>query len=94
MTRIFICFLKVKIEDVSNSVKGVLMRILKTNEVVKIIGLSKVTIWRMEKSGAFPKRINLTNRRVGWIESEVLEWLESRPKGICAEPVMQMSAKR
>ena len=70
------------------------MRILKTNEVVKIIGLSKVTIWRIEKSGTFPKRINLTNRRVGWIESEILEWLESRPKGICAEPVMQMSAER
>ena len=66
------------------------MRILKTNEVVKIIGLSKVTIWRMEKSGAFPKRINLTNRRVGWIESEILDWLESRPRGICAEPVKRV----
>ena len=65
------------------------MRILNSNEVVKKIGLSKVTIWRMEKSGAFPKRINLTNRRVGWIESEILDWLESRPKGICAEPVMR-----
>jgi prophage regulatory protein len=65
------------------------MRILKTNEVVKIIGLSKVTIWRMERSGTFPQRINLTNRRVGWIESEIFEWLESRPKGICAEPVTQ-----
>ena len=65
------------------------MRILKINEVVKIIGLSKVTIWRMERSGTFPQRINLTNRRVGWIESEIFEWLESRPKGICAEPVTQ-----
>ena len=49
------------------------MRILKTNEVVKIIGLSKVTIWRMERSGTFPKRINLSDRRVGWVESEILE---------------------
>ena len=65
------------------------MRILKTNEVVKIIGLSKVTIWRMERSGTFPKRINLSDRRVGWIESEIFEWLDSRPKGICAEPVTQ-----
>ena len=65
------------------------MRILKDNEVVKVIGLSKVTIWRMERSGTFPKRINLSDRRVGWIESEILEWLDSRPKGICAEPVTQ-----
>jgi prophage regulatory protein len=69
------------------------MRILKTNEVVKIIGLSKVTIWRMERSGTFPKRINLSDRRVGWVESEILEWLDSRPKGICAEPVTQPNYK-
>lgn len=67
------------------------MRILKANEVVKVIGLSKVTIWRMERSGTFPKRINLSDRRVGWIESEILEWLESRPKGIYCGPVRQVN---
>ena len=65
------------------------MHILKTNEVVKIIGLSNVTIWTMERSGTFPKIINLSDRRVVWIESEILEWLESPPKGICTEPVTQ-----
>jgi len=63
------------------------MCILNSNEVVKKIGLSKVTIWRMERAGLFPKRINLSNRRVGWAESEIEAGLESRPKGICAEPV-------
>ena len=65
------------------------MRVLNVRDVVSMTGLSKATIWREEKSGAFPKRINLTPRRVGWIESEILEWLESRPKGICAKPVIQ-----
>ena len=65
------------------------MRVLNVRDVVSMTGLSKVTIWRKEKSGAFPKRINLTPRRVGWIESEIIGWLESRPKGICAEPVSQ-----
>ena len=81
-------FLRFKLGTLE-TVKGMQMCILKTNEVVKIIGLSKVTIWRMEKSGTFPKRINLSDRRAGWIESEILEWLESRPKGICTEPVTQ-----
>ena len=63
------------------------MRVLNVKDVVGMTGLSKVTIWRKEKSGAFPKRINLTTRRVGWIESEVVGWLETRPKGICAEQV-------
>ena len=61
------------------------MRVLNVNDVVGITGLSKVTIWRKEKSGNFPKRINLTSRRVGWIESEIVGWLEDRPRGICAE---------
>ena len=66
------------------------MRILNSNEVVKKIGWSKVTVWRMERAGLFPKRINLSDRRVGWKESEIEDWVDSRPKGICAEPVMRV----
>ena len=65
------------------------MRILNSNEVVKKIGWSKVTVWRMERAGLFPKRINLSDRRVGWKESEIEDWVDSRPRGICAEPVMR-----
>ena len=35
-------------------------------------------IRRMEKAATFPKRIQLGQNRVGWIESEVLEWLHAR----------------
>ena len=66
------------------------MRVLNVNDVVGITGLSKVTIWRKEKSGNFAKRINLTSRRVGWIESEIVGWLEDRPRGICAEQVVRV----
>ena len=66
------------------------MRILNSNEVVKKIGLSEVTIWRRERDGSFPKRINLSDRRVGWAESEIEDWLDSRPRGICAEPVTRV----
>ena len=65
------------------------MRILNSNEVVKKIGWSKVTVWRMERAGLFPKRINLSDRRVGWAESKIEDWLDSRPIGICAELIMQ-----
>jgi len=65
------------------------MRILNSNEVVKKIGWSKVTVWRMERAGLFPKRINLSDRRVGWAESKIEDWLDSRPKDICAELIMQ-----
>jgi prophage regulatory protein len=41
-------------------------------------GLSRTSIWRMEKGGKFPRRRQLGPRRVGWIESELLEWMKSR----------------
>ena len=55
------------------------MRILNSTEVAKKIGWSKVTVWRMERAGLFPKRINLSDRRVGWAESKIEDWLDSRP---------------
>jgi prophage regulatory protein len=59
------------------------MNVLSKKRVVAVTGLSPVTIWRLEKDGNFPKRINLSENRVGWIESEVEEWIENRPRGIC-----------
>jgi prophage regulatory protein len=42
------------------------------------IPLSDVTIWRLEKSGGFPKRRQLSPGRVGWLASEVETWILSR----------------
>ena len=33
---------------------------------------------RLEKAGLFPKRVKLGPNREGWVESEVLDWLEQR----------------
>ncbi len=59
------------------------MKILNPNEVVEKTGLSRVTIWRREKDGQFPLRVNLTDSRIGWVDEEIDEWIESRPRGIC-----------
>ena len=58
-------------------------RILRTPEVVKITGLSKTTIWRRVKSGDFPAPVrlgSLATRSVGWRESHIKQWLDSRPE--------------
>ena len=59
------------------------MNILIPNVVEGKTGLSRVTIWRLEKAGKFPRRVNLTDSRVGWVEAEIDEWIEARPRGIC-----------
>lgn len=37
-------------------------RILRTKDVVRMIGLSRVTIWRLEHDGKFPKHQNIGKR--------------------------------
>jgi len=53
-------------------------RILRKPELQTVTGLSDSTIARMEKAGEFPERIPLGGNSVGWLESEVLAWLEMR----------------
>ncbi len=50
-------------------------------------GLSRVTVWRDERAGRFPKRVQTSQGRVGWIGSEIKHHLETRPRvnpGPCA----------
>ncbi len=56
------------------------MKILRKKEVVERVGLSPVSVWRLEKNGEFPKRIKLGERCVGWIEEDIDNWLASRPQ--------------
>jgi prophage regulatory protein len=53
-------------------------RILRKPELISRLGLSDVTIWRLEKSGDFPKRIQLGGNSVGWLESEIVNWIQER----------------
>jgi len=50
----------------------------------KKVGVTRLTMWRMEKKGEFPKRVQLTGKKIGWFEDELDEWLENRPRGISA----------
>ena len=56
------------------------MQILNAQQVIQITNLSRVTIWRMERAGKFPQRINISPNRVGWREDDINEWIESRPR--------------
>lgn len=47
-------------------------------EVEEITGLSRSTIYNMMDKGEFPRPIRLTRKAVGWSESAIAEWLESR----------------
>ncbi|WP_158972797.1 AlpA family transcriptional regulator [Paraglaciecola sp. L3A3] len=50
-------------------------RLLRRQVVQDLTGLSKATLWRLERDGKFPKAVQLTSRTVGYRESEILAWL-------------------
>jgi len=54
------------------------VRIIKKPRVREITALSDSTVRRLELAGQFPKRIKLSKAAVGWVEADVLAWLESR----------------
>ncbi|MDH3378527.1 MAG: AlpA family phage regulatory protein [Gammaproteobacteria bacterium] len=41
-------------------------------------GYSDQTIWRLERAGKFPTRIQLGANAVGWLGHEVDEWIEEK----------------
>lgn len=53
-------------------------RVIRKPEVLNAVGLSDCTVWRMERTGKFPKRIKLGPQSVGWFESEIVGWLNER----------------
>lgn len=54
------------------------MRILSKRQLRELVLYSPQHIARLEAAGKFPKRIRLGECRVGWIEGEVLDWLQER----------------
>jgi prophage regulatory protein len=53
-------------------------RLLREPEVAKVTGLGRTTRFQLERKGLFPRRRKITKNTVGWLESELLEWILSR----------------
>nr|WP_306263977.1 AlpA family phage regulatory protein [Pararhizobium sp. IMCC3301] len=54
------------------------MKLLSKRQVKEMVLYSPQHIARLEAAGQFPKRVQLGVNRVGWVEEEVLDWLQSR----------------
>lgn len=53
-------------------------RLLSWDQVEHIASISRSTAWRMERDGAFPRRVRVSPGRVGWWESELTSWKRTR----------------
>ena len=53
-------------------------KMLKIDDVIDRVALSRSTIYDMERIGAFPKKYKIGKRAVSWLESEVSDWILQR----------------
>lgn len=53
-------------------------KMLSKRQVKELVLYSPQHITRLEAAGQFPKRVKLGANRVGWVEEEVLAWLQER----------------
>ena len=63
------------------------MRIIRIKDVMSMTGISRSHIYQLATTGVFPKSISLIpgGTSVGWIESEIENWISQRIKGSAAK---------
>lgn len=54
------------------------MKLLSKTEVRSKVLYSPAHIARLEAAGQFPQRVRLGVGRVGWVETEVEDWIKER----------------
>lgn len=54
------------------------LAIIRRKQVEARTGLSRSTIYARMAEGTFPKPVSLGPRAVGWVESEITDWLNAQ----------------
>lgn len=54
------------------------MKIHRIKQVIAITGIPRSTIYKYISENRFPKSIPLGPRSVGWLDSEISEWLQKQ----------------
>jgi prophage regulatory protein len=49
-------------------------KMLREEQVLDIVPVSRSTLWRMERTGKFPKATYISANRRIWFEDQVAEW--------------------
>ncbi len=53
---------------------------------MKMLGVSRTTLWRMVQAGTFPRPIQITERNRGYLLDDVLSWMQARLEASCPQP--------
>ena len=67
--------------DTATTVEVVVMQplVLRLDDVMRVTGLRRSTLYKLMQEGVFPPPCRLSTRRVGWRSTDIEEWTASRP---------------
>ena len=54
------------------------LKLLRFEAVQERIGLSRSTIWRLERRGQFPRHRRISANAVAWVEDELVAWIRAK----------------
>lgn len=52
-------------------------RVLKLSDVIKLTGLSRSSIYNLLARNEFPRRLQITKQRIGFLNSEIQNWISN-----------------
>ena len=60
------------------------LKLLRFPVVREMTGLSRSTIWRLERRGEFPRHHRIAPNVVAWLEEEVANWIRLRTDAVAS----------
>jgi prophage regulatory protein len=65
-------------EGALDDAHGAGLKLLRFPAVRERTGLSRSTIWRLERQGAFPRHHRISANAVAWVEHDIASWIRSK----------------
>jgi predicted DNA-binding transcriptional regulator AlpA len=61
-----------------STLERVPLKFIRFKAVRERTGLSRSTIWRLDRAGAFPRHHQISANAVAWMEQDVVNWIQSK----------------
>lgn len=54
--------------------------LLRRPDVLRVTGLTQSSMYRLIKANTFPQPVQITEGTNGWRQSEIVKWIDQRPR--------------
>ena len=61
-------------------------RVIRLKEVMALTGLSRSTVYALQKQGIFPQSIKIGPKASAWYEDELQHYIKTRPRFGAGQP--------